>query len=91
MAQTREETLEERRRLRGEYVGLVDQVQALLFRHDPMGINFDFNTDEYDPEVGTILPPGFQATHPLKTFAGLCIRSSSVGLERISPATGSDI
>jgi len=29
---------------------------AILFRHDPMGINFEDNTDEYDPEVGTILP-----------------------------------
>jgi hypothetical protein len=27
-----------------------------LFRHDPIGINFDHNTDEYEPETGTILP-----------------------------------
>ena len=25
-------------------------------RHDPVGINFESNTDEYEPEVGTILP-----------------------------------
>lgn len=38
------------------YGQLFDGVSALLFRHDPMGINFDFNTDEYDPEARTILP-----------------------------------
>jgi hypothetical protein len=27
-----------------------------LFKSDPMGINFESNTDEYEPEVGTILP-----------------------------------
>jgi hypothetical protein len=27
-----------------------------LFRYDPIGINFEENTDEYEPEVGTILP-----------------------------------
>jgi hypothetical protein len=35
---------------------LFDETSALLFRHDPIGINFEDNTDEYDPEVGTILP-----------------------------------
>ena len=35
---------------------LFDDVAALLFRHDPVGISFDDNTDEYKPEVGTILP-----------------------------------
>ena len=56
MPQTREEIQEERRRLRAEYGHLFDDVQALLFRHDPVGINFETNMDEYDPEVGTILP-----------------------------------
>ena len=56
MPQTREEIQEERRRLRAQYHHLFDDVQALLFRHDPVGINFETNTDEYDPEVGTILP-----------------------------------
>jgi hypothetical protein len=31
-------------------------VSEILFRHDPMRINAGSNTDEYDPEVGTILP-----------------------------------
>jgi len=29
---------------------------AILFRHDPVGINFEENADEYQPEVGTVLP-----------------------------------
>ena len=56
MARTRGEIREERRRLQAEYGELFEAVAALLFRHDPIGINFDENTDEYDPEVGTILP-----------------------------------
>ena len=30
--------------------------RSLRDRHDPIGINFEDNTDEYDPEAGTILP-----------------------------------
>ena len=56
MPQTHEEILEERRLLKVEYRHLFDDVQSLLFRHDPVRINFDTNTDEYGPEVGTILP-----------------------------------
>lgn len=57
MPRTREQILEERRRLKAEYGELFDALSALLFRHDPIGIAFDNeNTDEYDPETGTILP-----------------------------------
>jgi hypothetical protein len=57
MPRTREQILENRRRLRAEYGELFDSTAALLFRHDPIGINFDGeNTDEYEPEVETILP-----------------------------------
>ena len=57
MARTREEILWERRQLRAQYGVLFDSVAALLFRHDPIGIAFDNeNTDEYEPEAGTILP-----------------------------------
>ena len=38
------------------YGALFNEVAALLFRHDPVGINFDENTGEYESEVGTILP-----------------------------------
>jgi len=56
MPGTREEILEERRRLKAEYRELFDSVAGLLFRHDPVGINFKVNTDEYETETGTILP-----------------------------------
>lgn len=46
----------ERERLRREYGELFSVLAEILFRHDPMGINFEENTDEYEPEVGTILP-----------------------------------
>jgi hypothetical protein len=56
MSQSREDILEERRRLKAEYRQLYDELESLLFRHDPVGINFDDNTEEYEPEVSTILP-----------------------------------
>jgi hypothetical protein len=56
MTRSREEILRERRQLKAVYGAMFDEVVALLFRHDPAGISFDENTDEYEPEVGTILP-----------------------------------
>lgn len=55
MSRTQDEI---RRRLRAEYGELYSRVAALLLRHDPIGINFDGGVpeDEYEPEVGTILP-----------------------------------
>lgn len=32
----------------------VEQLEALLFKHDPIGINYEHNTDEYRPEAETI-------------------------------------
>ncbi len=46
----------QRANLRGEYGVLYDRLVALLFESDPIDINYGFNTDEYEPEVGTILP-----------------------------------
>lgn len=34
---------------------LLHQVEALLFRADPIGINFEDNTDEYSPGARTIV------------------------------------
>jgi len=34
---------------------LVAEVSAILFESDPIGINFEWNTDEYDSEAETIL------------------------------------
>jgi hypothetical protein len=56
MPRTQEQILEERRRLKAEYGELFDSIEAMLFRHDPIGINFEVNPDEYAPETGTILP-----------------------------------
>ena len=53
---TKEEIDAENRRLRAEYGALFDEVAAIFFRHDPIGINFEDNTDEYEPEARTILP-----------------------------------
>ena len=48
MPGTREQILEERRQLKAEYGALFDSITALLFRHDPIGINFEDNVDEYE-------------------------------------------
>lgn len=56
MVRTREEILESRRRLRAAYGELFDSLSALLYRHDPIGINFGDNSDEYDLEAETIIP-----------------------------------
>ena len=45
-----------RQALREEYTDLYDRIAGILFEEDPVGINYEDNTDEYDPEVGTILP-----------------------------------
>jgi hypothetical protein len=44
------------RQVRARYGALFDEIAAILFELDPVGINFETNTDEYEPEVGTILP-----------------------------------
>ena len=35
---------------------LFNTVSAVLFEVDPVGIRFEDNCDEYDPEAGTIVP-----------------------------------
>lgn len=47
---------EARKRIRVAYSALFQAVSESLFKNDPMGINFGSNTDEYEPEVGTIIP-----------------------------------
>ena len=51
-----EKILAERKRLWDEFGSLYDTLNEILFRHDPIKISFGCNTDEYDPEVRTILP-----------------------------------
>ena len=43
-------------RVKRAYGPLFDEVSAILFEADPVRINFGDNTDEYDPEAGTIVP-----------------------------------
>ena len=43
-----------RRALLAVYEDTVSAIEALLFRLDPMGINFEDNTDEYRPEAESI-------------------------------------
>ena len=47
---------DKRKALTGVYKQLLEEISAILFRHDPIGINFEDNTDEYNAEAGTILP-----------------------------------
>lgn len=46
----------ERKRLKRVYRQAFERLNEILFQEDPVGINFEDNTDEYEPEVGTILP-----------------------------------
>ncbi len=59
-----EEIKLERQKLKHEYGELYDEILEILFRNDPIGINFEINTDEYEPEVGTILPQLKEACSP---------------------------
>jgi hypothetical protein len=45
-----------RTELRERYRVAYDGLSKILFTEDPVGINFEENTDEYEPEVGTIIP-----------------------------------
>jgi hypothetical protein len=42
--------------LAARYERLVGDLEALLYRHDPIGIAFGDNPDEYSAEAGTIAP-----------------------------------
>ncbi len=48
--------IEDREEMKKLFKGFYDEVEAILFRLDPIGINFGDNPDEYAPEVDTILP-----------------------------------
>jgi hypothetical protein len=49
-------TKTERDAIKREYGTLFASISDALFEADPVGINFDVNTDEYEPEAGTIIP-----------------------------------
>src|SRR4051812_23287699 len=56
MIMDREQIQAEKERLRLEYGNLFDSIAEILFRHDPIDLNYVDNTDEYEPEARTILP-----------------------------------
>ena len=45
-----------REAVKRQYPALFVLVTQAMFRHDPIGINFETNTDEYDAEAGTVIP-----------------------------------
>lgn len=50
------QTQAEREQVRQAQPELFEAVSGAMFRHDPIEINYHFNTDEYDAETGTVLP-----------------------------------
>ena len=72
MTEDKKQILEERHRLKAEYGALYSEVERILFEHDPIGINYGDNTNEYSPEVGTILPRLKGASGP-EEIAGIVI------------------
>ncbi len=42
--------------LKNQYGVAYEKMNDILFTEDPIGINFEDNTDEYETEVSTILP-----------------------------------
>lgn len=51
----------ERQRLKSAYAAMFADLAAYLYEQDPMGLNSGVNPDEYEPEMGTILPRAFEA------------------------------
>lgn len=47
---------EKRKAVQLQYGEMFDALSKLLFELDPISINFETNTDEYEPEVGAIIP-----------------------------------
>jgi hypothetical protein len=54
--QSREDFEREKAELKAEFGPTYQQLEALLFEEDPMGLSFGENTDEYSAQVRTILP-----------------------------------
>ena len=61
MTTDREAMLRERAAFNKQWGELYPTVAAILFELDPMGINFETNTDEYEFEAKTIIPRLAQA------------------------------
>lgn len=51
-----EDWLEQRRALKRAHPAAFARLAALLFEEDPIGLDYEENTDEYEPEATSILP-----------------------------------
>jgi len=51
-----EKEIENRRIIEKQNPLLFKTIVKILFKHDLMGIDYGDNTDEYEPEAGTIIP-----------------------------------
>jgi hypothetical protein len=60
----------QRKALKRQYKGLFAELTRAFFEADPAGISVDSNTDEYEPEVGTVLPrlSGARSAADVKTI-----------------------
>ena len=58
---------ERKKQLQTAYGGLYDEVLHILHEHDPVGIGY--LPDEYEPEVGTVLPRLKEAHSPAEMAA----------------------
>ncbi len=62
MTTERDTIVHNRSQLKSQFGNLFDEIEAILFKHDPMEIAYldhehvADNPDEYSPEVGVILP-----------------------------------
>jgi len=45
-----------RKKIKKENLIFFNRVAEILLKHDPMGIDYEVNPDEYEPEAGTIIP-----------------------------------
>ena len=51
-----EEELKKRTILENKNPIFFRKVVKILLKHDPMGIDYEVNPDEYEPEAGTLIP-----------------------------------
>lgn len=51
-----DEQIQARDDVRRRHPELFAEVNRIIFEADPIGLNFEENTDEYETEVGTIIP-----------------------------------
>ncbi|MCS6861900.1 MAG: hypothetical protein NZT92_16460 [Abditibacteriales bacterium] len=61
---TQDDKTLERQRLKEVYPALCADIAAVLLHHDPVGLNFGLNTDEYMPEARRIIPQLRKAHSP---------------------------